>query len=233
MIRDQSEEPAIVLASPEWHAGVVGIVAGRLCEQFAKPVILLSIGELVAGGSGRSIPGCPLHELLDTCKDELLSHGGHAAAAGLKLRPDRIDAFRDRFMAAVSERLPDGPPAPTLNLDGEVPLSALTLGLLKDIEKLEPYGADNPRPRFLASNLQIENPKKIGQNERHLSFRCRQGGTTLRAVAFGRGDELDDLMSAGGTCCLAFTPKKNEWNGRTSVELEVIDYRPGTDPGLG
>ena len=119
-------------------------------------------------------------------------------------------------------------PPPRLNLDAELPLSALTFGLLKEIDRLEPYGAQNPRPRFLAGGLQIVGePRKIGGGERHLSFRVKQGTASMRAVAFGMGDRAEELMSAGGKCCLVFTPRRNEWNGYTSIEIEVADFQVG------
>jgi len=142
------------------------------------------------------------------------------------VKPSNLDALRERFCEYVRRTFPDGPPAPQLLLDAELPLASLTFKLLGDIDKLEPYGQDNPRPRFLASDVQIEGtPRRIGQGERHLSFRVRQGGTTMRAVAWGMGDRLDDLMADGGRCCLAFTPKINEWNGSRNVEIEVIDFQ--------
>ena len=239
--RDMVEEngyadaPGIVLASAEWHPGVVGIVAGRLASQYARPVLLAALkdDDQPSTGSGRSVRGFPLHEALAECGSELLSHGGHAAAAGFKVLPSRVDALRERFVAAVAGRFPDGLPPPRLELDAEVPLSALTFGLLKELDKLEPYGEDNPRPKFLATDLTIEGtPRRIGGGERHLSFRVRQGGTNVRAVGWGMGDRLDELMSGGGKCCLAVTPKVNEWNGYRTVEVEAIDFRAGSDPQL-
>ena len=110
---------------------------------------------------------------------------------------------------------------------------ALTFGLLKDIDKLEPYGADNPRPKLLATDLTLEGePKKIGTNQQHLSFRVRQQSIKMRAVAFGMGDRYDELVSAGGICSVVFTPKINEWNGYRSIEMEVIDFRPVRNPEL-
>lgn len=231
-----ADRPAIVLGSTEWHAGVVGIVAGRLAEQYARPVVLVALkaGDAVSTGSGRSVPGVALHEALRACDGVLDGHGGHAAAAGVRVRPSKLDCFREALTRHVAGQFPDGLPAPRLVLDAEVPLSALTFGLLKDIDRLEPYGAENPRPRFLAADLTIDGvPRRIGQGERHLSFRVRQGDTRVRAVAFGMGDRLDDLMSVGGRCALAFTPRVNEWNGYRSVEIEVVDFRAGSDIELG
>jgi single-stranded-DNA-specific exonuclease len=224
-------DPAVVVASADWHPGVVGIVASRLVEYFGKPALVIAVppNEPVATGSGRSIPGLALHEALVACDSLLEGHGGHAAAAGFKVRADRIDAFRDRFNAHVASHFPGGAPAPRLELDAEVPLSAVTFGLMKDLDRLEPYGAGNARPKFLASGVRAEAARLIGSGEvqRHMDFRARQGETVMRCVAWGMADRLEELMSAGGDCCLAFTPKINEWNGSRRLELQVIDLKPG------
>ncbi|MFO0841602.1 MAG: single-stranded-DNA-specific exonuclease RecJ [Gemmataceae bacterium] len=234
----RQSDPALVLASPDWHGGIVGIVAGRLAEQFGRPALIITLpkpdSDLPwATGSGRSIPGVALHEALKACGDLLVSHGGHAAAAGFKVLPGCLDAFRERFCAHVAGCFPDGVPTPELVLDAETPLSALTVGLLNELAHLEPYGAENRKPLFLAGGLQVQgDPRKVGQGERHLSFRVRQGATTLKAIGWNMAERAGELMSAGGACCLAFTPKRNEWQGRVSVDLEVTDFRPGADAAL-
>jgi single-stranded-DNA-specific exonuclease len=231
------ELAAIVLAHGDWHPGVVGIVAGRMVEHVGRPVILFALkdGADVVTGSGRSVPGFALHEALKACDDLLEGHGGHAMAVGAKIRRANMDAFRERFNAFAAKHFPTGvPPAPCLRLDAEVPLSALTPGLLRDLDKLEPYGADNPRPRFLAGGLEIVgNPQRIGKEERHLSFRVKQGSTSIRAVAWGMGDRVEDLMSGDRKCCLAFTPRVNDWNGNRMIEMEVSDFQAGGVARLG
>jgi single-stranded-DNA-specific exonuclease len=231
-----ARHPVIVLGHTEWHPGVVGIVAGRMVEHFGRPVVLVALkpGDEISTGSGRSVVGFELHAALQACSAELVGHGGHAMAAGVRIRPSRLDAFRELLIRHAEGHFPVGPPAPRLTLDAELPLSALTFGLLKDIDRLEPYGADNPRPRFMAADLKVEGvPRRIGTGERHMSFRVRQGGSVVRAVAFGMGDRLDELMSAGGECCLAFTPRVNEWQGNRSIEIEVADLAAGGRPELG
>ena len=174
-----------------------------------------------------------MHEALQECGDLLLGHGGHPAAAGFRLRPENIDAFRERFCQVTAARRPDGPRPAELVLDAEAPLSVLTFGLLRDLDRLEPYGAENRRPLFLAGGLEVEGePRKVGGGERHLSFRVRQNGVTLKAIAFGMADRVEELMSAGGACCLACTPKLNEWQGRRSVDLEVTDFQAGREARL-
>lgn len=243
---DLARDPALVLAHSDWHPGIIGIVAGRMADLYGRPALMIALpsplrpkrereGELpdLGLGSGRSIPGFPLNEALQACNDLLIGHGGHPMAAGFRLQPDRIAAFRDRFCEFTARHFPGGLPAPTLILDAETPLSALTLGLLAELDRLEPYGAENRRPLFLAGPLEIQGePRKVGQGERHLSFRVRQGGTVLKAIAFGMAERLGELMSAGGKCCLAFTPKLNEWMGQRSVDLEVADFQAGTSPRL-
>ena len=233
-----AEGAGIVLASDEWHQGVVGIVAGRLAEQYARPTLVMAIklDEGIAVGSGRSVAGFPLHEALRACEEHLVGHGGHAAAAGFRIKPDRIAAFRAAFVAYAAAHFPAaGPPPPRLTLDAEVPLGAITPGLLRDIDKLEPYGAQNPKPKFLAAGLKAEGVRRIGTGEvqRHMDFRVRQGDTAFRCVAWGMADRMDELLAAGGDCCLAFTPKVNEWNGARRIELQVIDLKPGATVALG
>jgi single-stranded-DNA-specific exonuclease len=227
------DSPALVLTHPDWHAGVIGIVAGRLAEQYGRPTLLIAMrqdaenGEpLVGQGSGRSIPGFALHEALQACNGHLISHGGHKAAAGFRIEPSKIESFREQFCAHTASCFLDGPPTPQLVVDAEAPLPALTFGLLKELDRLEPYGADNPRPIFLAGGLElVGEPKLMGAGERHMQFRVRQAGTTLRAVAFGMGERIDELRSSG-VCCLAFTPTINEWQGYRSVEMHVVDFQP-------
>jgi single-stranded-DNA-specific exonuclease len=230
-------DAAVVISASGWHAGVVGIVASRLVEHFGKPALVIAVqpGEAVATGSGRSVPGFALHAALRSCDELLEGHGGHAAAAGFKVQTDRIAAFRNRFNAYVANHFPGGTPAPRLVLDAEVPLLALTFGLMKDLDKLEPYGAGNPRPKFLAAGLMVEAPRLIGTGEvkKHLDFRVRQGDTVFRCVAWNMADRLEELMSAGGDCCIAFTPKINEWRGNRKIELQVIDFKLGKTAPLG
>jgi single-stranded-DNA-specific exonuclease len=233
---DMDSAPALVLASPTWHAGVIGIVAGRLAEVYSRPVLLIALrGAGESGqGSGRSVPGFHLHEALKACAEGLVSHGGHAAAAGFKIPPSMVDDFRIRFCTYVSNTLQNGPDAARLEIDTEVPLAALTPGLVEAVGRLEPYGAANPRPRFLSGPVNIVGtPKRVGKGERHLQFQVRQQETTLRAIGFNFADRGDELMAAGGECCIVFTPSFNEWQGWRSVQLEMVDFQAGPRAQLG
>jgi single-stranded-DNA-specific exonuclease len=240
------DDPALVLSDPGWHAGVLGIVAGRLAELYGRPACMIALqptravtaprdaGHARVGlGSGRSIPGLALHEALKACDDLLLSHGGHSAAAGFRILPDKIDAFRQRLCAYSAEQFPGGTPAPVLVLDAEVPLGVLTFGLVNDLDRLEPYGSENRRPVLLAGDVSVVGePRRVGNGERHLSFRVSQGGAILKAIAWGMADRADELMSAGGACSLAYTPRRNDWQGRSSIDLLVVDFQAGKETRL-
>jgi single-stranded-DNA-specific exonuclease len=228
-LSDFANMPALVLASPDWHPGVIGIVASRLVERYARPVLMIAAKDDPCSGSGRSVEGFALHEGLAACSQYLLTHGGHAMAAGFKIRPRDIDAFRTDFCSAVAQRLNGRARQHTLLIDVEAPLSAMTMGLMKGLQGLHPFGVGNRRPVFLASNLQIVgDPRKIGQGERHLSFRVKQEGSGIfKAIAWNMAERMEELQSGRGKCCLVFTPKINEWQGFTNIDLEVQDMQPG------
>ena len=230
-----AQSPAFILSHTEWHPGLLGIVAGRLVDEYARPVLMIAVreGQVHGQGSGRSVPGFKLHKALEACTCDLVTHGGHAAAAGFRIIPDIIPQFRERFCSLVAQELGPVPQPHRLTIDAEVPLSALTTGLLESIHQLEPYGAGNPPPLLLADRLQIVGePKRLGGGERHLAFRVRQEGRELRAIAFGMGDRAAELMAQQGKCCLVFTPKINEWQDYRSVELEVRDFQVGPEARL-
>jgi single-stranded-DNA-specific exonuclease len=231
-----ADDPALVLVNSGWHPGLIGIVASRLVDLYGRPVLMIAVreGQTVGQGSGRSIPGFKLHEALQECTGDLLGHGGHAAAAGFRIDAAAIDLFRTRFCTIAKRQFGEGPPAPRLVIDAEVPLAALTPGLVQALQQLEPYGAGNPEPLFLAGPLQVVGqPKRVGGGDRHLSFRVRQGNRDFKAIAFGQGDRAEELMSAAGHLCLVFRPRINEWQGFRSVDLEVRDWQPGRHACLG
>jgi single-stranded-DNA-specific exonuclease len=226
---------AIVLAHRNWHPGLLGIVASRLVDEFSRPTLMISLQkEGLAQGSGRSISAFPLHLALQQCTEHLVSHGGHAVAAGFRLLPDNLDRFRDRFCEVARGQLGDVPARGELKIDAEAPFSSLTMNVMQTLEMLEPFGAGNPAPVMLADDLQVVGePKVVGAGERHLSFRVRQHTKDFKAIGFNFVDRLEELMSQGGRCCLAFTPRLNEWNGYKSTEIIVKDFQPGPKATLG
>jgi single-stranded-DNA-specific exonuclease len=227
-------EPALVLADRGWHQGVIGIVAGRIAEKFHRPTVLISwdpLGIRPGVGSARSVPGFNLHAALEACDEFLLSHGGHAAAAGLKIEEGQLDGFRAAFCEAVSSELGGTPTDGELAIDAEFPLSAFTLRAVQQIERLAPFGQSNSRPLLCTSDVALaEPPRAIGNGGSHLSLKLSQYGVTLRAVAFGGAEWLDDLLALDGPIDIAFRPVINTFKGRQNVELHLVDWRAKENP---
>ncbi|HEU4333446.1 MAG TPA: DHHA1 domain-containing protein, partial [Candidatus Eisenbacteria bacterium] len=221
-----ARDPVIVLASDAWHVGVVGIVAARLVDKYAKPAFVLAIDGDLAKGSGRSVEGFGLHDALEAVRDVLVSGGGHARAAGAGVRRDRIDEFRARINEHAEKAMAGRKPEPTLDVDDEVSLEEVTPALARELARLEPHGEGNRAPRLVASHVAVAGrPKLMGKQQNHLSFHVAGSeGPGLRAVAFSRGDWYDSVAAAR-TVSLAFRPMINEWMGRQSVELHVEDIK--------
>jgi single-stranded-DNA-specific exonuclease len=226
---DPQQLPAIVLAGRGWHAGVIGIVAGRLAEHYHRPVVLVSLDELGCKpgvGSGRSVPGFDLHAALGACARHLLGHGGHAAAAGLTIDEKSIDEFRRDFCAEAERRISVEDRIAELFVDAEAPFAALTHQTVRHIESLAPFGHGNQRPVLCTTNVRLaEPPKRIGTNGHHLSLRLEQHGVVLRGVAFGGGEWAEAISAASGPLSVAYKPKINHWKGRQTVEMELSDWR--------
>jgi len=227
---DPEADSALVLAERGWHPGVIGIVAGRLAEKFHRPVALIafdSLGLKPGVGSARSVPGFDLHAALRSCSEHLLSHGGHAAAAGLKIAEANLAAFRADFCEHASGEITPSQRQAELRIDAETPFSALNLATVDQLERLAPFGQGNLRPVLCAGQVTLAEPaKRIGGGERHLSLQLVQHGIRLRAVAFGGGDWADPLNAVTGPISVAYRPIINDFRGRKSVELQVCDWQP-------
>ena len=226
---DAENDPAFVLADRAWHPGVIGIVAGRLADKHHRPVVLVSFDQMGMRpgiGSARGVPGIDLHAALIQCTDLLLKHGGHAAAAGLKIEEKQLPAFRAAFCEAVATARAGQPVVAELAIDAEAPLGAFTTEVVHQIERLAPFGAGNARPLLCASGVTLaEPPKAMGNGGHHLQLRLAQHGVTLRAVAFGAADWSEELSRLDQPIDVAFRPVINHFRGRSNVELHLVDWR--------
>jgi single-stranded-DNA-specific exonuclease len=227
---DPEGDAALVLADRGWHPGVIGIVAARLSEKFHRPVVLISfdaLGIKPGVGSARSAGGFNLHAGFAACTEHLVSHGGHAAAAGLKIEESRLDAFREQFCEYAAAEMSASARIAELRIDAEVPFSALTSAAVADLERLAPFGNSNPRPLLCTSDVTLcEPPKAVGGGQRHLSLRLVQHGVQFKAIAFGGSEWAGELSETDGPISVAFRPFVNHFRGRKSVELQVCDWQP-------
>ena len=217
---DGEKDFVIVEGQLLWHIGVVGIVASRVLAEFYRPTIILGGDAEVWRGSGRSIAGFDLAAALRECDDLLIKHGGHAMAAGLTIAPDKVDLFRARLNEIARRTLKLEDLQPPLRLDAEVSLSEITLDSLAELEQLKPMGQGNPALQFCARNLTQKKPAlRMGATKQHVKLWVTDGAVTHEAVWWNAGALPD------GKFDLAFAPSVNEFNGRTTVQLKVLDWR--------
>lgn len=222
---------AIVLAHEDWHPGVIGIVASRLVEAYHRPTVLLGIDATtgLAKGSARSIDGFDLHAAMSRCAHHCNSFGGHAMAAGLAMPADAIDAYRQDLIEVVNQQLTTEDLVPTVHYDADLPIGECSIDLFATLERMAPFGRDNPRPTFRVADIVTARPaQRMGKQGSHMSLSLRSADPDsrvgLRAVAFGMGDLADDLP-AGVPLEMVVQPKINTWRGVSSPELQVIDLR--------
>ena len=210
-----------VVWGEDWHEGVIGIVASRLVERFNRPVVLVAgCADRAWKGSGRSIPAFDLHGALGACAGELERFGGHRAAAGLSIQPERLEAFAAAFGDHADAELTDEDLRPVTVVDGVVPASALTLGLAQELERLAPFGLGNPDVTLLVASCEAVEAGVVGEGK-HLRFRVRQHGRDAgSAIAFGMGSQIDRLRT-NGRFDVACRLKQNHWNGTVAPQLVV------------
>lgn len=214
---DPERDTAFVLAQEGWHPGVVGIVASRVVERYGRPAFLIGMDGEVGRGSGRSISRFDLHEALVSCGDLLERYGGHRMAAGLTIRRDKLDQFRERFVAAARERLSPEDLGPEQRVDLVLDLSDATPDLERAVRYLEPTGLGNSGPVFGARGVRAADARKVGSN--HLKLTLVQGSARLDAIGFGWADRAPRLDAP---LDVAFRLEENAFNGRTSLQARVV-----------
>jgi single-stranded-DNA-specific exonuclease len=206
-----------------WHVGVVGIVAARVLRQFYRPTLILGGEGDEWRGSGRSIEGFDLAAALRECDDLLLRHGGHALAAGLSLRPDCLDALRQRLNGLARRTLKPEQLQPSLLLDVETDCATLTLERLEELAALGPHGQGNPPVQLALRGVRLQRPpQRMGAARQHIRFSVTDGVASHDVVWW----RAEDAPLPDGTFDLAVEPQINEFNGRRSVQLKLLDWRP-------
>lgn len=220
---------AIVLADPLWHRGVVGICCSRLVGQYHRPAILLQQDGELCHGSARSIDGFDLHEAIASCSEFVESFGGHAMAAGLKVRTDRLELFTQAFVAYANSKLNPEDLVRSTTIDSECRLDELDLSAITQLRNLAPFGRENPEPKLLLRGAKLASPPRtLGTKGAHVVFDLKAGSQTLRVKAWGWGAILaqtNTTLPTGTAVDAVISPEINRWNGRTLVEATLHDLR--------
>ena len=219
---ERADAWATIVADAQWPAGIVGLGASRLVEDYGRPAIVIAIDGDEGKGSCRSIAGVHIAEALADCDDILIKHGGHAMAAGFSVAVSRIPELVDRLDAIVRERLQGVRPVPTIRVDAEIAPELLTAKLAVELASLEPCGAGNPRPHLLVRDVRVYDIRQVGADADHLRRKVTVGRFTFDAMAFRRGDHAEAMTDAGRVDAVVTIGS----GLRGFVELELRDFGP-------
>jgi single-stranded-DNA-specific exonuclease len=217
------EKPILFAADQDFHAGVLGPVAGRLADRYYRPVILFRVGKETSRGSGRSIAEFDLISALTECQDLLTKFGGHTRAAGLNLATTDLPEFQRRIYELATRRLEGLDLRPHINIDAEIPLDILDFELYDRLQQLAPFGMGNPEPVFLTRHVAISNIKQIGNNSEHIRCRIKQGNAVLSAIGWDFSKYLDEITNYVD---IVYKLELNNWNGQQFLRLNLQDFSP-------
>jgi single-stranded-DNA-specific exonuclease len=220
---DVSDRKTTVVFKEHWHKGVVGIVASRLIESYYRPTIVLTKSGDVIAGSARSVAGFNLYEAIHECREHLLGYGGHFAAAGMTLLPEKVEAFSLKFEEVVSRIIHPELLIPEIVIDSEVNFTELKESFYNIICQMEPFGPENLRPLFVARNVKEAGFSKIVK-EQHIRFVVKQNGITFTGIGFNLATRFH-LLQMNHPLDIVFTLDINEWQGTKTLQLKVVDFR--------
>lgn len=214
-----------VVFDTKWHKGVIGIVASRIIETYYKPTVVFTKNGDFLVGSARSVAGFDLYHCLEKCQDVIEQFGGHKYAAGLRILPDKLNSFKEKFEQAVRETITEEQRVPEIKIDTEIFLSDITDKLLRIIRQMAPFGPDNMQPVFRATDLRDNGTGRIiGNTAQHLRLNIIESANpkTYQAVGFGLADKIEMIKKPFD---IAFTLEENEWNGIKNLQLKLKDIK--------
>ena len=222
-----TQRRSTVVYSPNWHKGVVGIVASRLTETYYRPTIVLTAGEDgIISGSARSVGGFDIYTAIDSCSDLLTNFGGHKYAAGLSMHINDLPEFKERFEAYVAAHIREDQLQPTLLVEAELDLADITPAFYNVIRYLEPFGPGNPRPLFATRNLiNHRDTRVVGKTSEHLRLDVTDRAYAITGIAFGRADMAQHIQN-GNPVDICYELDENTFNNRTTIQMMVQDIKP-------
>jgi single-stranded-DNA-specific exonuclease len=227
----QAGQSAIVVAGEGWPAALCGLVASKLVDEHYRPVIALGRdehGRYV--GSGRSIPGFDVTGALRDCAEFILKFGGHPAACGMTIEGDaNFEGFKKKFLETVDAKLASADLTPSIEIEEEVAVHEISVGLVSEIKALEPYGEGNPRPRFFLRGGRVESSRQVGNEGKHLQMTVIDGkGKRLKLIGFGFGSRIEEF-SVRGPVEAVVELDLNKYNGNVTAQGMIVDIRAAAD----
>lgn len=219
-----AEDKVLVVYLPDCHESIAGIIAGRIREKYYRPVFVLTSAEDGVKGSGRSIEGYHMFEEMSKCRSLFTKFGGHKLAAGLSLKEENVELFRKTINELAD--LSEDDMTEKVSIDMQLPLLYISKKLILELDKLEPYGKGNPKPLFVEKNLRVISPRIIGKNRNVLKFQVEDArGIRVDAIYFGDVQACMDYMKQKNKMSFTYYPTVNEYMGRQSLQMTVVNYR--------
>ncbi|MDR1379927.1 MAG: single-stranded-DNA-specific exonuclease RecJ [Tannerella sp.] len=232
-IKNIDDHKGIVVYNPDWHKGVIGIVASRLTEKYYRPAVVLTKSSELITGSARSIGGFDMYKAIENCRDLLENFGGHTFAAGLSLREENLDEFIERFMKITSEEVTSEQMIPQIDIDAVICLKEINNALMNDLKRMNPFGPDNEKPVFCSYNVRDFGTSRIvGKEGIHLKLELIDDSSKIpaHAIAFSMSEHAK-YITDGNPVDICYTIEENVYNGITSIQLMIKDIRPSNHPG--
>ncbi|HOV97635.1 MAG TPA: single-stranded-DNA-specific exonuclease RecJ [bacterium] len=222
---DESNLPKIIFSSDEkYHEGIIGLVSAKITQKYYRPSVVISLNDGYGKGSVRSIPGINIIEILRKFEDLFVDLGGHPMAGGFTIEEKKIPEMKKKVSEYIEKKFDNDVFNPVLNIDLKIPSDIIGVNLLEEIEKMEPFGMGNEQPVFLSEGLGIVSCDVIGKDGSHLKLKLYDGEKYQKAVFFG-GSRFEKDFEIGGKVDLVYSLSKNEYNGKTYVDMVVKDYR--------
>lgn len=217
------EVPLLMVGAEDFHSGVVGVVAGRLVEEYYRPAIVFERGQEWSRGSARSIPGFDVIDAISECSDLLYRFGGHPMAAGFTVATANLEQLKERLVAIGSRQLSGSDLSPVIDIDAEVSLTSLRGDTYKMMQRLAPFGRSNPYPTFMARNVSVSEQRTVGAGGGHLKLKLKDNGATWNGICFRMGDLIEEVTPR---LDIVFNLEADRWSGGGMLQLNILDFTP-------
>jgi single-stranded-DNA-specific exonuclease len=227
-LTDIEDRKGIVVYNPEWHKGVIGIVASRLTEKYYRPAVVLTKSSNLITGSARSIVGFDMYKAIENCRDLLENFGGHTYAAGLSLREQNLELFIERFLKIASNEILPEQMTPQIDIDAVIKLKDVNASLMNDLKKMNPFGPDNEKPVFMSFRVKdFGTSRVVGKDGTHLKLELIDDSsyTATHAIAFGMS-EHEKYIKENKPVDICYTIEENVYGGTTTIQMLIKDIRP-------
>jgi single-stranded-DNA-specific exonuclease len=217
------DSPLLIVGGEDYPQGIAGLIAGKLAEEFYRPVIVLRQSRDISGGSARSIPEFDIVAALRECQDILLRFGGHPMAAGFALPNENLTQLQQRLLHIAAERLSGVDLHPFLTIEADISLSAINGEVFKLVERFAPFGSGNPLPVFLSRGVKVVDCHPVGNGSQHLRLKLRQGEIMWRGIGFGLGSLLTEVTPE---IDIVYNLAVDQWGAEEMLELNILDFAP-------